>query len=102
MGLLGASTIRQQIDWLTVFIDVGQVFCSDYAKARRLCNLFTDKGLLRVNEQFNGNGHELPLFTSMGANMFATTGCVTCDGNAQEVPCFLASEPAGISTLYIK
>lgn len=66
-------------------IDVGQMYGSDDAKAHLLRNLSTDKGLLRVNEQFTDNGCKLLPFTSIGANMFATEGRITNDSNTQEV-----------------
>lgn len=84
---------------LTAFIDVGQVYGSDDAKARLLRDLSNDKGLLRVNEAFTDNGRELLPPASMMSNMCATRGRITGDNNAQEVPCFLAGEPAGISKL---
>ncbi|XP_075882046.1 eosinophil peroxidase-like [Nelusetta ayraudi] len=90
--LFGASTVRQQMNSLTAFIDVGQVYGSDDARARRLRDLSNDKGLLRVNEEYTDNGRELLPFTPMGANMCATRGRISNDSNAQEVPCFLAGD----------
>lgn len=90
--VFGASTVRQQMNSLTAFIDAGQVYGSDDAKARSLRNLTTDKGLLRVNTEFTDNGRELLPFTSMGANMCATRRRITGDSNAEEVQCFLAGE----------
>lgn len=90
--LFGASTVRQQMNTLTAFIDVGQVYGSDDAKARLLRDLSNDKGLLRVNEQFTDNGRELLPASSMMSNICATRGRITNDINAQEVPCFLAGD----------
>ena len=90
--VFGASTIRQQMNSLTAFIDVGQVYGSDDVKARFLRDLTTDKGLLRVNTQFNDRGRELLPFTNMGANMCATRSRITNDVSVEEVPCFLAGE----------
>lgn len=91
----GASTVRQQMNTLTAFIDVGQVYGSDDAKARFLRDLTSDEGLLRVNEEYTDNGRELLPFTDMGANMCATRARITND-DVEEVPCFLAGEPAEI------
>ncbi|XP_053180994.1 eosinophil peroxidase-like [Scomber japonicus] len=90
--VFGASTIRQQMNSLTAFIDVGQVYGSDDVKARFLRDLTTDKGLLRVNTQFNDRGRELLPFTNMGANMCATRSRITNDVSVEEVPCFLAGD----------
>lgn len=90
--LFGASTVRQQLNSLTAFIDVGQVYGSDDAKARFLRDLTSDKGLLRVNTEHTDNGRELLPFTSMGANLCATRAGITNDNSAEEVPCFLAGE----------
>jgi hypothetical protein len=77
---------------LTAFIDVGQVYGSDAAKALNLRNLTTDEGLMRVNTQFDDNGRELLPFSTMAANMCATRRKITNDSNAQEVPCFVAGD----------
>ncbi|XP_062273836.1 eosinophil peroxidase-like [Scomber scombrus] len=90
--IFGASTIRQQMNSLTSFIDVGQVYGSDDVKARFLRDLTTDKGLLRVNTKYNDNGRELLPFTNMGANMCATRSRITKDVKVEEVPCFLAGD----------
>ncbi|XP_040897760.1 eosinophil peroxidase-like [Toxotes jaculatrix] len=103
--LFGASTIREQMNSLTAFIDVGQVYGSDDTKARFLRDLSSDKGLLRVNTQYTDNGRELLPFTNMGANMCATRTRITNDANAEEVPCFLAgdersNENIGLTSLH--
>nr|XP_046242082.1 eosinophil peroxidase-like [Scatophagus argus] len=90
--LFGAANVRQQMNSLTAFIDVGQVYGSDDAKARFLRDLSTDEGLLRVNTEYKDNGRELLPFTNMGANMCATRARITKDNNAEEVPCFLAGD----------
>ncbi|KAM8866067.1 eosinophil peroxidase-like [Synchiropus picturatus] len=90
--IFGASNVRQQINSLTSFIDVGQVYGSDDAKARYLRDLSSDRGLLRVNTEFTDQGRELLPFTSMGANICATRAQITGDSRAVEVPCFLAGD----------
>lgn len=84
--------VREQINVLTAFLDVGQVYGSDHVKARALRDFTSDKGLMRVNQEYNDNGRELLPFSSMPANMCATRGRITNDANAEEVPCFLAGD----------
>lgn len=88
----GAGNVRQQMNSLTAFIDVGQVYGSDDIKARSLRNLSSDEGLLRVNTEHTDNGRELLPFTNMGVNMCATRARITNVSSAEEVPCFLAGE----------
>ncbi|XP_071379246.1 eosinophil peroxidase-like isoform X1 [Centroberyx affinis] len=90
--IFGASTVRQQMNSITAFIDVGQVYNSEEAKARNLRDLTNDKGLLRVNTEYNDSGRELLPFATMGANMCASRASITNDTNAKEVPCFLAGD----------
>ncbi|XP_073322530.1 eosinophil peroxidase-like [Pagrus major] len=90
--IFGAPTARQQMNTLTAFIDVGQVYGSDEAKARSLRDLTSDKGLLRVNRMYDDKGRELLPFSEMGTNMCATRARITNDSRATEVPCFLAGD----------
>ncbi|XP_072243997.1 eosinophil peroxidase-like [Leuresthes tenuis] len=90
--VFGASTVRQQMNTLTAFIDVGQVYGSDEVKARDLRDLTSDEGLMRVNPAFLDNGRELLPFTPAMANFCATRSRMTNDSNAQEVQCFLAGD----------
>uniref|UniRef100_A0A7N8XR55 Eosinophil peroxidase-like n=1 Tax=Mastacembelus armatus TaxID=205130 RepID=A0A7N8XR55_9TELE len=90
--VFGSRAVRQQLNALTAFIDVGQVYDSDDSKARSLRNLTTDKGLLKVNTQYTDNGRELLPFNNMGVNFCATRARITGNSTAQEVPCFLAGD----------
>lgn len=90
--IFGASTVRQQINSLTAFLDVGQVYGSEDTKVRFLRNLTSNEGLLRVNTRFDDNGRELLPFSSMTTNMCATRKRITNDSYAEEVPCFVAGE----------
>lgn len=90
--IFGSSTTRQQLNALTAFLDVSQVYGSDDSKAHLLRDLSTDQGLLKVNNNYTDNGRELLPFTTMGANMCATRRRITNDNNAQEVLCFFAGE----------
>ncbi|XP_068429738.1 eosinophil peroxidase-like [Clinocottus analis] len=90
--VFGASTVRQQMNALTAFLDVGQVYGSDDTKARFLRDLTSDKGLMRVNTQYTDNGRELLPFSTMVTNMCATRALITNDKKAKEVPCFVAGD----------
>ncbi|KAM3611950.1 uncharacterized protein V6R79_026304 [Siganus canaliculatus] len=104
-AIFGARNTRQQINSLTAFLDVGQVYGSDDVKARFLRDLSTDQGLLRVNTQFDDNGRELLPFVNMTVNMCASRARITDDKDAEEVPCFLAgdersNENIGLTSLH--
>ncbi|XP_049434863.1 eosinophil peroxidase-like [Epinephelus fuscoguttatus] len=88
----GASNVRQQMNSLTAFIDVGQVYGADNVKARFLRDLTTDMGLMRVNTAYTDNGRELLPFAGLESNMCATRARITNDANAEEVPCFVAGD----------
>lgn len=90
--MFGQRNVRQQINTLTAFIDVGQVYGADDVKARFVRDLSADLGLLKVNPKYTDNGRELLPFTSMDANLCATRGRMTNDSSVEEVPCFLAGE----------
>ncbi|KAK2837241.1 hypothetical protein Q5P01_014453 [Channa striata] len=89
-NFFGDVTPREQINTLTAFIDVGQVYGSDDVKARSLRDLTTDKGLLRVNTEYRDNGRELLPFVNSSVNICANRALIT--GSGQEVPCFLAGD----------
>uniref|UniRef100_A0A1A8P852 Myeloid-specific peroxidase n=3 Tax=Nothobranchius TaxID=28779 RepID=A0A1A8P852_9TELE len=88
----GEPNRREQINALTAFLDLGQVYGSDEKLALSLRNLSSNEGLLAVNTEFRDNGRELLPFSPMQANMCATRGRITNDTNAKEVPCFLAGD----------
>ncbi|XP_041792242.1 eosinophil peroxidase-like [Chelmon rostratus] len=103
--IFGASNVRQQMNSLTAFIDVGQVYGAEDTKARFLRDLSSDKGLLKVNTMFTDNGRELLPFTNMSANMCTTRARITNDVDVEEVPCFLAgdersNENIGLTSLH--
>ncbi|XP_035989816.1 eosinophil peroxidase isoform X1 [Fundulus heteroclitus] len=88
----GESSKREQINALTAFLDLGQVYGSDEKLALNLRNLTSDAGLLRVNTEFKDNGRELLPFHSLQVQMCATRRRITNDTNAREVPCFIAGD----------
>uniref|UniRef100_A0A3B3VIR0 Myeloid-specific peroxidase n=1 Tax=Poecilia latipinna TaxID=48699 RepID=A0A3B3VIR0_9TELE len=88
----GEPNKREQINSLTAFLDLGQVYGSDEKLALNLRDLTSDSGLLRVNTEFMDNGHELLPFHSLQVQMCATRRRITNDTNAREVPCFIAGD----------
>ncbi|XP_024253401.1 myeloperoxidase [Oncorhynchus tshawytscha] len=88
----GVATKREQINSLTAFLDLGQVYGSEEGLARDLRDLTNNGGLLRVNKNFTDNGREFLPFTKLKGNMCFTRNRVTNDTNAREVPCFIAGD----------
>nr|QGA72112.1 myeloperoxidase-like protein [Plecoglossus altivelis] len=88
----GESNKREQINALTAFLDLGQVYGSEEQLALDLRNLTDDGGLMRVNTNFTDNGRELLPFSTLNGNMCSTRKRITNDTNAREVPCFFAGD----------
>ncbi|KAM9841489.1 eosinophil peroxidase [Aulostomus maculatus] len=88
----GEPKKREQINALTAFLDLGQVYGSEEKLALSLRDLSNDNGLLLVNSEFRDNGRELLPFHPLQVNMCATRRRVTNDTNAREVPCFIAGD----------
>ncbi|CAJ1070481.1 eosinophil peroxidase-like [Xyrichtys novacula] len=88
----GEPNKREQINALTAFLDLGQVYGSEESLALSLRNLSSDDGLMRVNTEFKDNGRELLPFHPLQVNMCATRRRTTNDSNAREVPCFIAGD----------
>nr|XP_057912936.1 eosinophil peroxidase [Doryrhamphus excisus]XP_057912946.1 eosinophil peroxidase [Doryrhamphus excisus] len=87
----GEPNKREQINALTAFLDLGQVYGSEEKLALSLRDL-NSEGLLRVNSEFRDNGRELLPFHPLQVKMCATRRRVTNDTNAREVPCFIAGD----------
>uniref|UniRef100_A0A8C6SNF4 Myeloid-specific peroxidase n=1 Tax=Neogobius melanostomus TaxID=47308 RepID=A0A8C6SNF4_9GOBI len=88
----GEPKKREQMNALTAFLDLGQVYGSEEKLALFLRDTNSDTGLMRVNTEFRDNNRELLPFTNMEMNMCATRKRVTNDTNATEVPCFIAGD----------
>ncbi|XP_036451123.1 LOW QUALITY PROTEIN: eosinophil peroxidase-like [Colossoma macropomum] len=88
----GVPKVRQQINSLTAFLDVGQVYGSDEGLARELRDLSNDNGLLLVNDRFQDNGRELLPFTKVASNMCSTRNQILNTTDQEEVPCFIAGD----------
>nr|QCY41338.1 myeloperoxidase [Channa argus] len=88
----GEANKREQINALTAFLDLSQVYGSEEKLARSLRDLKSDGGLMLVNSEFRDNGRELLPFHPLQVRMCATRKNVTNDTNAKEVPCFIAGD----------
>ncbi|XP_061590231.1 eosinophil peroxidase-like isoform X2 [Cololabis saira] len=88
----GEPNKREQINALTAFLDLGQVYGSEEKLALYLRNLSSNAGLMRVNTEFRDNGRELLPFHPLQVQMCATRRRITNDTNAREVPCFIAGD----------
>ncbi|XP_039636753.1 eosinophil peroxidase [Perca fluviatilis] len=88
----GEPNKREQINALTAFLDLGQVYGSEEKLSRSLRDLESDAGLLRVNTEFRDNNRELLPFNTLQVNMCATRRRITNNTNAREVPCFIAGD----------
>ncbi|XP_061590239.1 eosinophil peroxidase [Cololabis saira] len=88
----GEPNKREQINALTAFLDLGQVYGSEEKLALYLRDLSSNAGLLRVNTEFRDNGRELLPFHPLLVQMCATRRRITNDTNAREVPCFIAGD----------
>ncbi|KAJ8347032.1 hypothetical protein SKAU_G00284330 [Synaphobranchus kaupii] len=90
--IYGASNVREQINSLTAFVDVGQVYGSEDVQARELRNLTNDKGLLRINQRFNDRGREHLPFSTVEPSICATRQRISNSSGLEEVPCFIAGD----------
>ncbi|KAI5622605.1 eosinophil peroxidase isoform 1 precursor, partial [Silurus asotus] len=88
----GVPQVRQQINTLTSFLDVGQLYGSEAGLARELRDLSNDDGLLRVNDRFQDNGRELLPFTNLDSKICATRNRIQNTTGLEEVPCFIAGD----------
>ncbi|CAL9683470.1 unnamed protein product [Knipowitschia caucasica] len=88
----GEPKKREQMNALTAFLDLGQVYGSEEKLALFLRDTENEGGLMRVNTEFRDNGRELLPFTGLEMNMCATRKRITNDTNAKEVPCFMAGD----------
>ncbi|KAM8865813.1 eosinophil peroxidase-like [Synchiropus picturatus] len=90
--IFGKGVVRQQMNAVTSYIDLEQVYGSNDARAASVRDLTSDDGLLRVNPKYKDGGRHLLPFTSEGANMCATRAGITGDKDVEETPCFFAGD----------
>ncbi|XP_069470953.1 myeloperoxidase-like [Ambystoma mexicanum] len=81
------STVREQINILTSFIDASQVYGSDMPLANKLRNLTNQLGLMAVNQRFTDNGREYLPFDTMEVDFCTLTN------RSSGIPCFLGGDP---------
>lgn len=86
----GVPQGREQINTLTSFLDVGQLYGSEDGLAQELRNLSNDEGLMRVNDKFQDNGRELLPFTKVDTKICSTRNRILNTTGQEEVPCFIA------------
>ncbi|XP_068609315.1 eosinophil peroxidase [Brachionichthys hirsutus] len=88
----GEPAKREQMNAVTSYLDLSQVYGSEETLSQYLRNLSNDKGLLRVNTEFKDNGRELLPFHPLVVKMCATRKRITNDTKAREVPCFISGD----------
>ncbi|KAM9455680.1 eosinophil peroxidase-like [Clarias gariepinus] len=88
----GVPQGREQINTLTSFLDVGQLYGSEDGLAQELRNLSNDEGLMRVNDKFQDNGRELLPFTKVDTKICSTRNRILNTTGLEEVPCFIAGD----------
>ncbi|XP_048468430.1 eosinophil peroxidase-like [Rhincodon typus] len=90
-SLFGDVNTRQQINVLTAFIDVNEVYGSTDCLANKLRNLTNELGLLAVNEEFSDNGREYLPFNTISSNLCGSMG-ESCFTSENSTPCFIAGD----------
>ncbi|XP_060703807.1 eosinophil peroxidase-like [Hemiscyllium ocellatum] len=107
-GELGSSfgdvNTRQQMNVLTSFIDVNEVYGSTDCVANKLRNLTNELGLLAVNTEYSDNGREYLPFNTISSNLCGSMG-ESCFTSENSTPCFIAgdvrvNEQLGILTFH--
>ncbi|XP_059511359.1 eosinophil peroxidase-like [Stegostoma tigrinum] len=103
-SLFGDFNTRQQINALTSFIDVNEVYGSTDCLANKLRNLTNELGLLLVNEEFSDNGREYLPFNTISSNLCGSMG-ESCFTSENSTPCFIAgdvrvNEQLGVLTMH--
>ncbi|GCC26274.1 hypothetical protein chiPu_0004689 [Chiloscyllium punctatum] len=90
-ALFGDVNTRQQINVLTSFIDVNEVYGSTDCVANKLRNLTNELGLMAVNEEFSDNGREYLPFNTLSSNLCGNMA-ESCFTNENSTPCFLGGD----------
>ncbi|XP_078404680.1 eosinophil peroxidase-like [Cetorhinus maximus] len=90
-SLFGDFNTRQQINALTSFLDVNEVYGSTECLANKLRNLTNELGLLAVNEEYSDNGLEYLPFSTISSNLCGGVG-EGCFAGQNSTPCFIAGD----------
>ncbi|XP_059829139.1 eosinophil peroxidase-like [Hypanus sabinus] len=83
--------IRQQINSITSFLDMSELYGSTDCLANSLRNLTSEEGLLAVNQEFTDNGREYLPFTTALNGSCGSIG-EGCDTDSETIPCFIAGD----------
>ncbi|XP_072909697.1 eosinophil peroxidase-like [Hemitrygon akajei] len=90
-AMFGQVSTRQQINSLTSFLDVNEVYGSTDCLANKLRNLTSEEGLLAVNQEYSDNGREYLPFNSISSNLCGIMG-EACDFSQNSTPCFIGGD----------
>ncbi|XP_067864216.1 eosinophil peroxidase-like isoform X2 [Heptranchias perlo] len=90
-SLFGDINTRQQINSLTAFIDVNEVYGNTECLANKLRNLTNELGLMAINEEFSDNGLEYLPFNTIARNLCGRMG-ESCLTSQNSTPCFIAGD----------
>lgn len=90
-SLFGDVNTRQQINVLTSYIDVNEVYGSTDCLANKLRNLTSEDGLMKVNQEYSDNGREHLPFNSISSNLCGIMG-EACASGPNGTPCFIAGD----------
>uniref|UniRef100_UPI00398EAE0A eosinophil peroxidase-like n=1 Tax=Pristiophorus japonicus TaxID=55135 RepID=UPI00398EAE0A len=90
-SLFGEFNTRQQINSVTAFLDMNEVYGSTACLANKLRNLTNELGLLAVNEAFSDNGLEYLPFNTISSNLCGRMG-ESCVISQNSTPCFIGGD----------
>ncbi|XP_062887811.1 eosinophil peroxidase-like [Mobula hypostoma] len=82
---------RQQINSITSFLDMNELYGSTDCLANSLRNQTNELGLMAVNQEFSDNGREYLPFSTILNNSCGSIG-EGCDNGPENTPCFIAGD----------
>ncbi|XP_078278947.1 eosinophil peroxidase-like [Rhinoraja longicauda] len=88
-GSIGNMNTRQQINAITSYLDVNEVYGSTNCLANKLRNLTNEDGLMAVNQNHSDNGQDYLPFNNFSNNICGSIGA-SCGPNATS--CFIAGD----------
>ncbi|XP_032902286.1 eosinophil peroxidase-like [Amblyraja radiata] len=90
-SIFGDVNTRQQINALTSYIDVNEVYGSTDCLANKLRNLANEDGMMAVNQEYSDNGREYLPFNNFSNNLCGSPGN-SCGNSPNATPCFIAGD----------